>query len=748
MFSVKNFLRQALRSKVSRSPATFSSTKWNFLSTQAAASYDSVFATVFNNDNKTPELVIRSLTTPICVGLTTAQYLISGSKEDVKAMSYGAHMKKAAFFNTLNKATYQACRALGLSPSDCAKQIIENLKFVLGPSSKHIDFVQVLKRFEEGLSQIKALEKEKPTLNNAEVRSRMFNELSSSVSKQMRKKLFEHDGCIDAPVAAISASEADPTGTFGEFTPTIPIENTIKEIISLGEARNCQYNHMDVLIAFDELLDAYNDACKNKKVFRMPQSFFESIGRGENEARLLANVDPRVLKLDWRVAEMKNTNGISIAAMRKQWLGESAIRNAKLIAELTKRGFSFLRYDVGGVGLPEADAVVEARKALASGNNKYSPIAEADVLDALSGFYSETSAGRKFHPSEVMVLGVRAKGALPWMLDFVGQGPVFVPRPTYNPNPSAALYHSREVLSFDITGPHRYAPMIEALAKHKGGGLIVLPIIGNPYSTILTEEEEQGFIDVLRSNKVMGFFGDHAYRGYNTHKDDTGKIQYIAPTRDVMEKGGFYDESPRDPVTGEMRNFRVTTHSSSKLFNDASGCGTVAAHKHTISFLGDMLRGSFTQAHQRDRRTIPAIVENIDFDAPRRWYGAMEAFNKIVDGKVPGFRDLGADCPPFKTWDATEWLRKHDLHPEEAQHYFMSRSPGLCGIFGGFGPGSNEIFRLGFTGEAPERAPLCAEKFIEYANDDKAIAMFKAKEDELTKVFYKALNEIQEAENA
>ena len=216
----------------------------------------------------------------------------------------------------------------------------------------------------------------------------------------------------------------------------------------------------------------------------------------------------------------------------------------------------------------------------------------------------------------------------------------------------------------------------------------------------------------------------------------------------VMEKGGFYDESPRDPVTGEMRNFRVTTHSSSKLFNDASGCGTVAAHKHTISFLGDMLRGSFTQAHQRDRRTIPAIVENIDFDAPRRWYGAMEAFNKIVDGKVPGFRDLGADCPPFKTWDATEWLRKHDLHPEEAQHYFMSRSPGLCGIFGGFGPGSNEIFRLGFTGEAPERAPLCAEKFIEYANDDKAIAMFKAKEDELTKVFYKALNEIQEAENA
>ena len=60
----------------------------------------------------------------------------------------------------------------------------------------------------------------------------------------------------------------------------------------------------------------------------------------------------------------------------------------------------------------------------------------------------------------------------------------------------------------------------------------------------------------------------------------------------------------------------------------------------------------------------------------------------------------------------------------------------------------NEIFRLGFTGEAPERAPLCAEKFVEYANDEKAIALFKAKEDDLTKAFYKAFNEIQAAENA
>lgn len=750
MLSIKNLFRQTLRANVkARIPTSaFASSKFQCLSTQAAVSYDSVYAAIFDNKSKTPENVIRKLTNPICLGLTTAQYLISGSAADVKAMTYGSHIKKAAFFNTLNKATYQACRALGLSPKDCAVQIVENLKFVLGPASADIDLDDVLARFTEGLIQIKALENEAPTLNNAEVRSRMFDELSSGISKKMRKKLFKHDGHNTASDDALSASEAKPAGAFGQFIPTKPIENDVKEIIRLGEARKCQYNHMDVLIAFDELYDAYNAAAKSQTPFKIPQSFFDVIEKGDNEARLISNVDPRVLKLDWRQAEEKNSNGISIAAMRKQWLGESAIRNAKLIAELTKKGFTFLRYDVGGVGLGESDAVIEARKSLAAANNKYSPIAEPEVLDALSGFYSETSAGRVFKPSEVMVLGVRAKGALPWMLDFVGQGPVFVPRPTYNPNPSAALYHSREVLSFDITGPNRYAPMIEALAKHKGGGLIVLPIIGNPYSTTLTEEEEQGFIDVLRNNSVMGFFGDHAYRGYNTYKDANGKINYIAPTRDVMEKGGFYDESPKDPVTGEMRNFRVTTHSSSKLFNDASGAGTVAAHKHTISFLGDMLRGSFTQAHQRDRRTIPAIVENLDWDAPRRWYGAMQEFEKVLAGRVPGFRDLGADCPPFKTWDASEWLKKHNLHPEEAQHYFMSRSPGLCGIFGGFGPGSNEIFRLGFTGEAPERAPLCAEKFVEYANDEKAIALFKAKEDDLTKAFYKAFNEIQAAENA
>lgn len=249
-------------------------------------------------------------------------------------------------------------------------------------------------------------------------------------------------------------------------------------------------------------------------------------------------------------------------------------------------------------------------------------------------------------------------------------------------------------------------------------------------------------------NKSLLFFlcesGGIGVADNGQHNNTTALV--LANSLDVLEKGGFYEESPRNPQTGEMMNFRVTTHSSSKLFNDASGSGTVAAHKDTIHFLGDMLRGSFTQAHQRDRRTIPAIVENLDYDAPRRWMGAMDEFDKIVAGKVSGFRDLGSDCPPFKCYDASEWLKKHDFHPEQAQHYFMSRSPGLCGIFGGFGPGSSEIFRLGFTGEAPERAPMCAQRFIEYSNDDQAIAKFKAREDMLTKSFYVALDEINEAE--
>ncbi len=71
-----------------------------------------------------------------------------------------------------------------------------------------------------------------------------------------------------------------------------------------------------------------------------------------------------------------------------------------------------------------------------------------------------------------------------------------------------------QVLSFDVTGPNRYLPMIEALRLHKGGGIICLPIIGNPFSTTLTEEEEAGFVEVLKKNPTLAFVADHAYRGY------------------------------------------------------------------------------------------------------------------------------------------------------------------------------------------------------------------------------------------
>jgi hypothetical protein len=285
--------------------------------------------------------------------------------------------------------------------------------------------------------------------------------------------------------------------------------------------------------------------------------------------------------------------------------------------------------------------------------------------------------------------------------------------------------------------------MIKALKHHKGGGIVCLPIIGNPFSTTLTEEEEAGFIDVLKNNDAMAFVADHAYRGYNKFGDAAKGLEDIgtAKTRDVLEAGGFYDESPMDAKTGKLRNLRVTLHSSSKLFNDASGPGTCAGHKETISFLGDMLRGSYTQAHARDRKVIPAIVENLDFDAPRRWMENMVTFTKLTEGRVPGFRDLGYDSPPFICYDASAYLKQHDLHPETAQHYFMSRTPGLCGIFGGFGPGSSEIFRLGFTGEAdPERTKLAAKQFVEYVNDHDAIAKFKAREDDKTKNFYRLLD--------
>eukprot|EP00614_Pseudopedinella_elastica_P008257 CAMPEP_0172586538 /NCGR_PEP_ID=MMETSP1068-20121228/5908_1 /TAXON_ID=35684 /ORGANISM="Pseudopedinella elastica, Strain CCMP716" /LENGTH=745 /DNA_ID=CAMNT_0013381387 /DNA_START=87 /DNA_END=2324 /DNA_ORIENTATION=- len=729
--------------------AALAAPRWH--SSLSAQATDVDFSTTEAKNN-----AIRNLTTPIPLAATLCQYPFAGKTSEITPRHYGVHMGKKPFVKALNKATFEAGRALGLSSSEIAHQIVENLKHAMGPAatSKGVDMDAVLQSFEEGLSDIMSLRKSDVYSRNA-----LFEKLSDKVmntqllNKVSRKVLGNATTPKDA--AAAATVQAAPGGKFGEFVPSTALDNKIKPIIEAGleelkistsQARN---NDMSTLYAFSELYDAYNKAVASKEAFKVPPSFFKALDNAEDETRFISNVDGRVLKYDWRRVEVGNKSGISVSAQRKQWLGEAAIRNAKLIGELTKHGLSFLRFDVGGVALPEHPDVIEARKQVAADNNKYSPLCEEDSLKALAKFYTDTSNGRTFGTDEVMVLGMRAKGALPWMLDFVGNGPMFVPRPTYNPNPSAGLYHSRQVLSFDVTGPNRYWPMIQALKLHKGAGIIVLPIIGNPYSTTLTEAEEDGFIEVLKANPNMCFVADHAYRGYNKFGDLSkgGPLKDIgaAKTRDVLEKGGFYDNSPLDPQTGKLNVLRVTLHSSSKLFNDASGPGTVAGHPETIAFLGDMLRGSYTQAHARDRKVIPAIVKNLDYDAPRRWMENMQAFTKISAGKVPGFRDLGYDSPPFVCYDASEYLSKHGLNAEDAQRYFMSRSPGLCGIFGGFGPGSNNIFRLGFTGESdPARCVLAAEKFVEYVNDMEAIEKFKAKEDEGTKTFYKLLDAVQD----
>jgi len=688
---------------------------------------------------------MRKLTAPIPLAATLCQYPFAGNATEIVPRHYGVHLRKRSFVMTMNKATFEAGRALGLSSSEIAQQIAENLKLSLGPLTedrrKGIDMDSIEKDFAFGLDDIMILRKSDVYSRNA-----LFDKLSDNIMRtQLLNKISRKVvGCPTTPEDSDAAALVEPGANFGEFVPVKPLENSIRPIIEAGldelkiSSSEAKTSELATLYAFSELYDSYNKAVKTKTMFKVPQNFFKVFENAEDETRFISNVDDRVMKYDWRRVEVGNKLGISVSAQRKQWLGEAAIRNAKLIGELTKEGLSFLRFDVGGVALPEHPEVIEARKATAADNNKYSPLCEDESLSALAKFYSDTSNGRAFKTDEVMVLGMRAKGALPWMLDFVGNGPMFVPRPTYNPNPSAGLYHNRQVLSFDVTGPDRYAPMISALKLHRGGGIIVLPIIGNPYSTTLTEEEEQGFIDVLKANPAMCFVADHAYRGYNKFGDVDAGLQDIgsAATRDVMERGGFYDDSPVDPVTGKLQNLRVTLHSSSKLFNDASGPGTVAGHPETIAFLGDMLRGSYTQAHARDRKVIPAIVKNLDYDAPRRWMANMQAFTKITDGKLPGFRDLGYDSPPFVCYDATGYLQKHGLNAEDAQRYFMSRNPGLCGIFGGFGPGSNNIFRLGFTGESdPERCILAGEKFIEYVNDEEAIAKFKAREDELTKNF-------------
>ena len=60
---------------------------------------------------------------------------------------------------------------------------------------------------------------------------------------------------------------------------------------------------MKTLYAFGDLYDAYNESVKDKSVMKIPSSFFNAIEGCDTESRLLANIDSRVLKLDWRSAE-------------------------------------------------------------------------------------------------------------------------------------------------------------------------------------------------------------------------------------------------------------------------------------------------------------------------------------------------------------------------------------------------------------------------------------------------------------
>ena len=116
-----------------------------------------IYTTELSNDAAKEAMtkVIRNLTNCICLGLTSAQYHLSGTTADLTAMPYGVHLKKSQFLNTLNVATYQACRALGLPSKDVATQIVENLKYVMGPAGAKIDLDAIRDRFEDGIDDIK-----------------------------------------------------------------------------------------------------------------------------------------------------------------------------------------------------------------------------------------------------------------------------------------------------------------------------------------------------------------------------------------------------------------------------------------------------------------------------------------------------------------------------------------------------------------------------------------------------------------
>ena len=64
----------------------------------------------------------------ICLAVTASQYGYARTQDDIIACRYGVHMQKKCFGNALNKATFEAGRALGFSGHEIALQIVENLK--------------------------------------------------------------------------------------------------------------------------------------------------------------------------------------------------------------------------------------------------------------------------------------------------------------------------------------------------------------------------------------------------------------------------------------------------------------------------------------------------------------------------------------------------------------------------------------------------------------------------------------------
>ena len=109
MLSVKNLFRQALRSNVTRNPAAVATSGFRPLSTHAhAAGSVGEYQTVYDKKTPTPEIsAIRNLPSSICLGLTAAQYLISGAPADIKAMSYGSHINDTYLYSTYSTQIFE-----------------------------------------------------------------------------------------------------------------------------------------------------------------------------------------------------------------------------------------------------------------------------------------------------------------------------------------------------------------------------------------------------------------------------------------------------------------------------------------------------------------------------------------------------------------------------------------------------------------------------------------------------------------